>query len=89
MWGTGCSVAAPECRLPGMASPSPWMEIIFVVQYICYIYLLYKSLGGNYICCTIYVSGLGDHFPLWPRIQSQPNYVYGQQDHFSEIKTFL
>ena len=22
--GTGCSVAAPECRLPGMASPSPW-----------------------------------------------------------------
>ena len=25
--GTGCSVAAPECRLLGMASPSPWMEI--------------------------------------------------------------
>jgi len=23
-WGTGCSVAAPECRLPGMASPSPF-----------------------------------------------------------------
>ena len=26
--GTGCSVAAPECRLLGMASPSPWMGIL-------------------------------------------------------------